>query len=262
MSTQAIPHRSIPDDDQFRSGLINAAVLHILVAVLFVGLGFYLNHLSSHFGESSSSVGSIQASMVSAIPLPQKYKPVDKSVLAPEHVSPAPLPPPKEATVTPPRDTDIEVKQKKIPKKIAPITTPAPPKHPQPTPPTAKAATGESAMQLPEATIKTVNGTATLTVQSRVLGERYAWYIRQISDKVQQYYSQQYPDPRSSMGRSVTVTFYVNTSGSPTNVQILTSSGSPTLDQAGKRAVEQVDTFGPNPANQQIPIEFTFNYGK
>ena len=79
---------------------------------------------------------------------------------------------------------------------------------------------------------------------------------------MQQYYSQQYPDPRSSMGRSVTVTFYVNTSGSPTDVQVLTPSGSPTLDQAGKRAVEQIDTFGPNPANQQIPIEFTFNYGK
>ncbi len=117
-------------------------------------------------------------------------------------------------------------------------------------------------MQLPEATIKTVNGTATLTVQSRTLGERYAWYIRLISDKVQQSYSQQYPDPRNSMGRSVTVTFYVDSSGVPTHVQVATPSGSPTLDQAGKRAVEQIETFGPNPANQQIPIEFTFNYGK
>jgi protein TonB len=260
MSTQAISQPT--PDDQFRRGVIGAVGLHLLIAAIFIGVGFYLNHNSSHFGEDASSVGSIQASMVSALPLPQKVKPVDKSVLAPDHASAAPVPPPKEATTAPPRPTDIEVKAKTPPKKIAPITTPAPPKHPQPTPPTAKAATGESAMQLPEATIKTVNGTATVTVQNRVLGERYAWYIHLISDKVQQFYSQQYPDPHSSFGRSVTVTFYVDANGSPTHVEILTPSGSPTLDQAGKRAVQQVDTFGPNPANQQIPIEFTFNYGK
>jgi protein TonB len=260
MSTQAIS-RDLPDD-QFRRGIYVAVVLHVLIAAIFIGFGFYLNHNSSRFGESTSSVGAIQASMVSAIPLPQKYKPVDKSVLAPDHASAAPVPPPKEAAAPPPSPTDIEVKAKTPPRKIAPITTPAPPKHPQPTPLTTKAATGESAMQLPEATIKTVNGTATLTVQSRTLGERYAWYIRLISDKVQQSYSQQYPDPRSSMGRSVTVTFYVDPGGVPTNVQIMTPSGSSTLDAAGKRAVQEIDTFGPNPSNQQIPIEFTFNYGK
>jgi protein TonB len=260
MSTQAISRRT--PDEQFRRGLIGAVALHLILAAAFIGVGFYLNHFTSKFGESSSSTGSIQASMVSAIPLPQKAKPVDKQVLAPEHVSPAPLPPPKEAAAPPPRPTDIEVKAKTPPKKVAPITTTAPPKHPQPTPPTAKAETGESAAQLPQSTIKTTNGTATVTVQSRTLGDRYAYYIRIISDKVQQSYSQQYPDPRSSMGRSVTITFYVDPSGSPAQVRIQTSSGSPTLDQAGKRAVEQIDSFGPNPSNQQIPIEFTFNYGK
>jgi protein TonB len=260
MSTQAISRPT--SDDKFRRGVIVAIALHLLIAAAFIGVGIYLNHNSSRYGENASAVGSIQASMVSAIPLPQKAKPVDKSVLAPDNVSPAPLPPPIAAAAPPPRPTDIEVKAKTPPKKVAPVLTPAPPKHPQPTPPTAKAQTGESATQLPEATIKTLNGTATLTVQSRVLGERYAWYIHLISDKVQQSYSQQFPDPRSSTGRSVTVTFYVDTNGAPTNVQIMTPSGSPTLDQAGKRAVQQIDTFGPNPANQQIPIEFTFNYGK
>jgi protein TonB len=260
MSTHAISRHT--PDEQFRRGVIGAITLHILIAAAFIAVGLYLNHTSSHFGENASSVGSIQASMVSAIPLPQKAKPVDKSVLAPDHVSPAPLPPPKEAVAPPPRETDIEVKAKTPPKKLGPVPTPAPPKHPQPTPPSAKAQTGESATQLPQATVKTINGTATVTVQNRVLGERYAWYIHLISDKVQAYYSQQYPDPRSSVGKSVTITFYVDASGSPTNVQILTPSGSPTLDQAGKRAVQQVDTFGPNPSNQQIPIEFTFNYGK
>jgi periplasmic protein TonB len=260
MSTHAISQPT--PDDQFRRGVIGAIGLHLFIAAAFIGIGFYLNHFHSHYGEDASAVGAIQASMVSALPLPQKFQPVDKSVLAPDHVSPAPLPPPIAAAAPPPRPTDILIKARTPPKKVAPVLTPKPPKHPQPTPPTPKAQTGESAMQLPEATIKTVNGTATVTVQNRVLGERYAWYIHLISAKVQQSYSQQFPDPHSSAGRSVTVTFYVDSSGVPTNVQIMTPSGSPTLDQAGRRAVEEIDTFGPNPANQQIPIEFTFNYGK
>jgi protein TonB len=224
MSTQAIS-RPTPDD-QFRRGVIGAIALHLLIAAAFIGIGIYLNHNSSKFGESSSSVGSIQASMVSAIPLPQKAKPVDKSVSPPTTSAPHRSLHPKEAAAPPPRPTDIEVKAKTPPKKVAPITTTEPAQASAATPPTAKAQTGESATQLPQSTIKTVNGTATVTVQSRTFGERYAWYIRLISDKVQQSYSQQYPDPRSSMGRSVTITFYVDPSGSPTNVEIQTRSGS------------------------------------
>ncbi|MGC9198072.1 MAG: TonB family protein [Acidobacteriaceae bacterium] len=258
MSTPAIS-RNLPDDP-FRSGLLEAVVLHLLVVAAFLGLGYYVDYSRNHFGESSSSVGAIQATMVAALPLPQKFKPVENQVLAPQQASPAPLPPSKAEAAPPPRDTDIEIKRKTIPKKLAPVYTPAPPRHPQPTPLSPKAQTGESAMQLPEATVQTVNGTATVTVQSRTLGERYGWYIQIISQKVQQYYSQQFPDPRSSAGRSVTITFFVDTSGTPQRVRIQTPSGSPTLDNAGMRAVEEVDTFGPNPANQPIPIEFTFNY--
>ncbi len=258
MSAPALS-RNLPDDP-FRSGLFGAIVLHLLVAATFIGLGYLLNVSSHHYGESTSSVGAIQASMVSTLPLPQKFKPVENQVLAPQNPSPAPMPPPKAEAAPPPRDTDIEIKRKTLPRKIAPVRTQPPPLHPQPTPPSPKAQTGESAMQFPEATVQTVNGTATITVQSRTLGERYGWYIRIISQKVQQYYSQQYPDPHSSAGRSVTITFYVDNGGAPTRVRIETASGSPTLDNAGVRAVEEVDTFGPNPANQPIPIEFTFNY--
>ena len=89
MSTQAIPQTD--PDEQFRRGVMGAVALHVLLALIFIAFGFYLNHNSNHWGENASAAGSIQASMVSAIPLPEKAKPVEKSVLTPDTVSPAPL---------------------------------------------------------------------------------------------------------------------------------------------------------------------------
>ncbi len=167
--------------------------------------------------------------MVSSIPLPEKAKPVDKSVLTPDTVSPAPAPPPKEAAAPPPRETDIEVKAKTPPKKLGPIPTPAPPKHPQPTPPTAKAQTGESATQLPQSMTQLKNGSATLTVQSRTFGARYAYYVEAVGRVIAQNYFVQEVDPRTSEGKSVLVSFDIERDGSIANIHIENRSGSPTL---------------------------------
>jgi protein TonB len=258
MSTQAIPQQN--PDDQFNRGVMLAVVLHLLIAAGFIGAGLYLNHNSSHWGENAASVGSIQASMVSAIPLPQKAKPVDKQVLAPDHVSPAPLPPPKEEAAPPPRPTDIEVKAKDQPKKLAPIPTPAPPKHPQPTPPSAKAETGESATQLPQSISQVKNGTATATVQDRTFGNRYAYYVQIVSQKVAQNWYTTEADPGASQGKRTTILFNIERDGTPSGVRVITASGSSTLDTSALRALQRIDTFGPLPAGNQITVEYTFDY--
>jgi protein TonB len=258
MSTHAISRNQ--QDDQFRRGVIGAIALHVLIAAAFIAVALIADHTSSHWGEDASSVGAIQASMVSAIPLPQKYKPVDKSVLAPEHVSPAPVPPPKEAVAPPPRDTDILVKSKTQPTKLGPIAQPAPPKHPQPTPPTAKATTGESATQLPESITQLKNGTATATVQDRTFGNRYAYYVQIVSQKVAQNWYTTEADPRASQGKRTTLLFNIERDGTPANVRVLTPSGSPTLDTSTLRALQRIDTFGPLPAGNQITVEYTFDY--
>jgi periplasmic protein TonB len=258
MTTQAISPLS--PDDQFRRGVIGAIALHILIVLVFIGVGIYLNHPSNHWGENASEAGSIQASMVSAIPLPEKAKAVDKSVLTPDTVSPAPLPPPKEAAAPPPRETDILVKAKDQPKKLGPVPTPAPPKHPQPTPPTAKAQTGESATQLPQSMTQLKNGSATLTVQSRTFGARYAYYVEAVGRVIAQNYFTQEVDPRSSEGKSVIIAFDIERDGSIANVRIENRSGSSTLDTAAMRALQRIDSFGPLPEGDHITIEDKFDY--
>ena len=261
MSTQAIS-RPYPDD-QFRRGVIGAIALHLLIAAAFIAIGIYLNHNRSQFGESSASVGSIQASMVSAIPLPQKVKPVRPIRPRARRRQPRTAPSSQRSRRSPsPSHRHRDQSQDPAQEARAPSPPPRRPSIRSPRRPPPRRRPARAPPSSPRPPSRPSNGTATLTVQNRSLGERYAYYVGLISVKSQQSYSQQFPDPRSSMGRSVTITFYVDTSGVPTNVQIMTPSGSPTLDQAGKRAVQQIDTFGPNPANQQIPIEFTFNFGK
>jgi protein TonB len=256
MTTHAIDEQ----DDKFGSGLAGAIALHLLLAGVFIAVALFVHTSSEHWGENASSVGAIQASMVSAIPLPQKFKPVDKSVLTPDDISPAPAPPPKEATIPPPRDTDILVKAKPQPTKLGPITQPAPPKHPQPTPPTTKATTGESADQLPQSMTQLKNGTATATVQDRTFGNRYAYYGQQVSQKVAQNWYTYEVDPHSSQGKRTTIVFDIERDGTPANVRLLTSSGSSSLDTSALRALQRVDGFGPLPAGNQITVQYTFDY--
>lgn len=248
--------------DHFGNGFVRAVALHILIAAFCVCLAIYVPGHTEHWGENASAVGSIQASMVSAIPLPTKVAPVEKSVLASDNVTPAPKPPPKEATQPPPKPTDVLIKEKtpKTPPKVAPVEQPTPPKHPQPTPETPKAATGDNATQLPEALTQLKNGTAAATVQDRTFGVRYGYYLRIISQIVAQNWITQEADPASSQGKHAVVLFDVNRDGVPQNIRIETKSGSPSLDASALHALQRVDSFGPLPAGDHITVEFVFDY--
>ena len=247
--------------DRFNSGLAGAIGLHIAIAAGLIALAYFNPFHTERWGENAAQAGSIQASMVSAIPLPQKAPPVKDNVLAPEDVSPAPAPPPKQATAPPPLPTDVLVKAKTPPKPTpAPTVTPTPPKHPQPTPPTPKATTGEAATQIPESVNQVQNGTSSLTVQNKTFGDRYAYYLEIVGRKVSQNWFTQEADPGSSIGRHVVVIFDIDREGTPANVRVLTPSGSASLDASALHALQRIDGFGPLPAGNQITVEDTFDY--
>lgn len=252
----------VDDPERLAPSFWSAVALHVALVGVLIAAAYLGPFHHEHWGDQSSTQGAIQASMVSAIPLPQKYPPVKDSVLAPDNVSPAPQPPPKEATQPPPRPTDVLIKEKTQPKpaKVAPTKQPTPPKHPQPTPPSAKATTGESATQLPQAISHLTNGTAALTVLDRSFGDRYAYYVQIIMQKVAANWYTQEADPRTSQGRSVIVGWDILRDGSPSNPHIIRSSGSPSLDASAMRAIQRIDTFGPLPAGNTLPIQDTFTY--
>jgi protein TonB len=254
----------MPQDDApdgLRGGLTAALILHGLLAAALIAFAVIHHTSKDKWGENAASVGAIQASMVSAIPLPQKAPPVDKSVLASEDVTAAPTPPPTKAAQPPPQPTDILIKSKnKLPPMYSEIPADAPPKHPQPTKDSPKAHTGDAATQLPQSTSQVKNGTATATVQDRTFGNRYAYYVQIVSRVVAQNWYTTEADPRTSAGKRTTVIFDINRDGVPTNVRLETRSGSSSLDVSALHALQRVEGFGPLPAGNSITVEYTFDY--
>lgn len=249
--------------DHFASGMAGAVVIHAVLIAALVGAAFYSRSHHKDWGEDAATVGAIQASMVSAIPLPPKAPPVEKAVLASEDESKVPAPTPKEKAAPPPKPTDIEVKAKtpeKPPLKTAPTPTPEPPKHPQPTPPTPKAASGDAAPQLPQSAVQMKNGAGTLTIQSKTFGTRYAYYLRIVANKVQSNYFEQDIDGRSALNKSAVVLFDILRDGSVANLKLEAASGSTSLDSASLHTIQRIDSFGPLPEGDKITIEYKFDY--
>ena len=221
-----------------------------------------MHHAGSNWGEHASAEGAIQATMVASIPLPPTQRALDTGVLTSEAPSPAPITA-KERTEAAPTPDAVAIPEKIKPPKVAEKPTPAPPKHVQPvTPPPTKAVTGETAgIRIAESTAEVKNGTASVSIQDRGFGDRYAWYRNIVTNKVAQNWITGEADARDSIGKSATVTFDINHDGVPFNIHIETRSGSSSLDLSALHAVQRVDGFGPLPqGGDHITVEYTFHF--
>ena len=66
-------------------------------------------------------------------------------------------------------------------------------------------------------------------------------------------------DPRTPKGTRVYLVFAIHRDGTPSNLQLDRSSGSPTLDISCERAVQRVDTFGNlPPAYNQSTLKVSY----
>ncbi|HEY0263644.1 MAG TPA: TonB family protein [Granulicella sp.] len=237
-------------------------MLHLIVAGSILGFA-YIHSPSKRWGQEQATAGAIQASMVSAIPLPPRQPVNEKNVLASETPSPAPV---TETVKTqpPPKPDEVLIPKKDAkPVKTAEKATPEPPKHPQPTPPVPpnRATTGEtSGMRIAQSTMQLRNGTASVSVDDKTFGARFAYYINIVNRTVAQQWFTQEADPRLSNGKRVTIVFDINRAGNPLNPRVQAPSGSPSLDTSALRAVQRVEGFGPLPAGDHITVEYSFDY--
>ena len=275
MPTETLPTRtSTHTTEKVSHGFALALALHgVVVAGLFAAV--YLSHRANpHWGDKDPTAGSIQASMVNALPLPPRQRFLDKAVLASDNPSVAPTPPPpapelkvkadsaKPKAEPPPRPDEVLIPNKASPPKLTARTAekPAPvtPKRAPvtPPPPTPKATTGETAgIQIPQSISQLKNGTATVTIDERSFGDRYAYYIRLISQKINQS-KQQETDPPETRGKRTAVRFTIDRDGTPIDVETASRSGSAALDTSTLRAIQRIDTFGPLPQGDHITITF------
>ena len=260
MPTQTQTRRDTEAPTRTGLDLALSIALHLAAAAAVIGAA-YLHHTNKPWGDQSPTVGAIQASMVSSLPLPPKQPVLEDKVLASETPSPAPITA-KEKTIPPPQPKEIPIPEKQAPKPLKQTEKPTQQavNHPD-IKPTTKAQTGEtSGLRIAQSTIQLKNGSAAATVQDRTFGARFAYYVEAVNRRVSQNWLTQEADPRASEGRRVTILFDIDREGTPSNVRIETRSGSPTLDTSAVRAVQRVDAFGPLPQGDHITVEFAFDY--
>ena len=249
--------------ENLRSNFAGSIMLHLAVMGAIFGWAL-ISSKGKSWGEHDVTAGAIQATMVSSLPLPPRQRTLDTGVLTSEKPSPAPVTA-KEKTEPPPSPKELAIPTKTAkPVKTAEKPTPEPPKHVQPAPPQpTKAVTGETAgIRIAQATMQLKNGTASVTVEDRTFGARFAYYVNIVNRKVAQNWYTQEADPRASEGKRVTIIFDINRDGIPSNIRIGTRSGSPSLDTSALRALQRVqdEGFGPLPQGDQITVEYSFDY--
>jgi protein TonB len=216
--------------------------LHIgltLAIVLYYILGGFFH---SNIWGGSAAGGAIRVNITSALPLPSD-QPINQNVLATEKPSPAPeIPQPKAESKT------IDLNAIPIPgkkEKVKPQPVPKASPKQQPVQQDNRARYGEQAgSSMPRAITGQTTTVGPTSVSEGDFGSRFPWYVDGINRKMSMSWNKSEVDPRTPKGARVFLTYSIHHDGSPADVQVDRSSGSPTLDRSCIRGVQRVDTFG------------------
>lgn len=246
MPTDSLTRAEAPPEN-LRGNFVGSVFLHAAIFASIFGYAFVFHSSGNSWGDSSAPSSTIQATMVNSIPLPPRQPTNADNVLASETPSPAP-PVAKEKAAPPPDPKALAIPEKPTkPLKAAEKPTPAT-EHPQPIKPQPlKAQTGEApGVRIAMSSTQTRVGTISVGTTDAAFGQRFAFYVAQIKQKVASQWYTTMLDP-SAKGHRVYITFEVGRDGAPSNIRIQQPSGDSTLDQTALRAVQHIDTFGPLP---------------
>ena len=230
-----------------------------------LGSGLIFHEKTVKWGDSEELAGAVQATAVTAIPLPPRVPPKEENVLATDRPSVAPQPV-KEAAEPPPKPTDVPVKVKKVekepPKKVADkpaAATPkiVPPKVVEP----QKATSGSSGgVRIAMQAVTNRVGTSAINVTDQSFGARFGYYVRQMNQRISQQWVTATLDP-GAQGRRVYMTFRIDRSGQLSDVRIVQSSGDHSLDSSAVRTLERIETLSPLPEDyggSYITVQYYF----
>jgi protein TonB len=225
-----------------------AAGSFVLHGVLAAALVFYgvLGGLFHHNLWGNQGGGAMQVNLVSnVLPLPNN-QPMNQNVLATETPSQAPaLPSPKEQKAQDQTAIPIQGKQVKPQEK----TTPKTQQHqPQPKQDNLARYGEQTGTSIPRAIQPQTGTNGPTAVGDSDFASMFGWYVNQINIKMANSWYKQEVDPRTPKGARVYLVFAIHKDGSPGNLRLDRSSGSPTLDTSCQRAVQRVDTFGALPS--------------
>lgn len=242
---------------------------HLLVGALFFLLPSYLNPSSDPWGDSqgggSIAVGLVQQSAIRGLNLPRPAQTTASNVateskgLGQTQKTQAAKP-----EVEAPDPKAFEVRKKKPKAKRRKRAARRPPrKVAQATPPSNRVPFGEGgAPDLSYSQFTARSGSGGIGIGNGFFGKKYGWYVRQIRDIVSSNWQKNLVSPNVRTAERVVIQFTIHRNGSITNEFIKRSSGIPSLDRSGLRAIK-ASRFPPLPGGEtRLVAEFWFEHSR
>lgn len=248
-----------------KKNLVASLLLHGIVLGGLLASALLFHKSGEAWGDKADVAGAVQATMVNSIPLPPRVQPTVDNVLASESPSPVP-PPPAPKAEPPPKPTDIPIvrppEKKQPPPKIAERPAPESAKRPPVTTPPDRATSGETAgLRVAMTAVENRAGTSSTNVTDSAFGQRYAYYVRQLTQRVAQQWFTQTLDS-GAPGHRVYISFRIERDGTPSQITIAKPSGDATLDASALRALQRIDSFAPLPdsyGGSYINVQYYFD---
>ena len=240
-----------------------AAHAFFFAAIALYGAAFNLH--TDSWGSGFGGGEAISARMVSSIPLPAPPTQTQNILANQSKGLTQTLPKP---VIEPDLPDAIPIQEKPSPKKKQapprPITQAKAQPAPEPPPNVVQFGQG-GPVSGPYGSFSTPNakGGFGFSGAGGDFGNRYAWYVRVVQQKVSENWLKYEVDPSVSNARRVYIAFDITRSGHPSDIRVEQSSGVPSLDQSALRALQRIDTFGPLPndyAGNRVSVEFWFDY--
>ncbi|HKT88693.1 MAG TPA: TonB family protein [Candidatus Sulfotelmatobacter sp.] len=253
------------EHDRWGRALTWSVVLHVGITALLLGYTAIFSGNSGNAWGGGGGGEAIGATLVSSVPIPSTPAQT-QNVLANESkgvTQSQPKVEEKQPDAIELQGKNAKIKPKKKQETIAKQKNEAPPP-----PETNQVAFGEGGpVSGPYGSFDAggAKGGFGITGGGGDFGNRYAWYVRVIQQKVAENWLKYEIDPSIKSAQRVYITFDVARDGHPSNVQIEQSSGVPSLDISAVRALQRINTFGPLPqdySGNKISVEYWFDYQK
>jgi protein TonB len=239
-----------------------SVALHGMLFATALIYGAILGHSGQGWGGDIAGGDAMSTNIVSNIPLPRPQVKTENIVANDSKGLTQSVP----KAVEEPKPDAIPIPDKPTKIKPKPITSKIkPPEHVEEPPPNQIPFGQGGPISGPYGnfTVPNAKGGFGFTGGGGDFGARFAWYVRQVQQKVSENWLKYEVDPNISDARRVYITFDIDRSGRPTNIQIEQSSGIPSLDISATRALQRIDTFGALPneySGRYVSVEFWFDY--
>ena len=252
------------EHDRWGHNLLWSVALHVLLTLAIIGAATISSHEGSSWGAGGGG-DALGVTLVNTVPLPANPAPAE-NVLANESkglTQSQPKPEVKEPEAIPIPDKNVKAKPK--PKPVVSESHRKPEPQPEVEANNVVPFGQGGPVSGPYGTFSAggAKGGFGFTGGGGDFGNRYAWYVRVVQQKVSENWLKYEVDPNIKDAQRVYLTFDITRSGQPANIRVEQSSGVPSLDQSAMRALQRIDTFGPLPpdyAGNRVSVEFWFDY--